>query len=119
MENADAAGRHAEADEHRRVGVQHADVVDAVAPHAVGGVAEELARVLDPKEVRLGLQAGLLREERALAGTELELEGPLRVRVPRAHVDVPGLGVRRNLVGQRRQIVVDDAVRRDVLRLAA
>lgn len=119
MDDAGDGGGRAEAEEVGGVGVEHADVGEVVAADAVCGVAEELAGVFDAEEVGVGLEDGLLGEEGAFAGADLEFERSVGVVEPGAEVDPGGLGVVDEVVGKRGEVFVEDAEAGDVELFAA
>lgn len=67
-------------------------IFEVPAAHAIGSVAVELAGPFDAEEVCLRLKLGLLEEEGALAGADLELETVMGMLEPLARVDAPGFG---------------------------
>ena len=101
--------RHAPPQKLERIGVQHPHVGQIARrlnppPDAVRGVQIELPRVLDPQVVGLGPQRALLQEKRPLPRPDLDLQRALRVREPRAEIDVPRAAIGPEDIGKRRQI---------------
>ncbi len=66
-------------DDLSRVVVEDADVREGPASKSIGRVSEELSSPLYAEEVRVGLQLGLLDQERPLARADLELERSTRI----------------------------------------